>query len=473
MSIIRIIINFFFNPLLISVSMPETRRNLLKGMAAGVGAVSMAGCGGDTDGQNQNQASGESSPDQEDSQIEYWYGFGGSLAENQQKMIDDFNDNDPPISVDATTQGGYIEVYNAVMSGITSGEIADTAQLAVDFGVEQVHDTGAMVPVEDIMSADQLNQDDLLDPLVGSYSVNDKLQGMPINSSTPILYYNKDLFGDAGLDPENPPRTFAGVTQASQQITENTDVEYGITFPAVAWFIDNWYALQGENLLNNGNGREGKATEINLDTSFGRELFGWIRELSDQGLYDFPGITAWGQANQIFTNQESAMLISSTSGVAGNKASAEEEGFEMGTEYLPSMDDARTGVCVGGASMWVYGDSSHHDTIANFAQHMASAEQQVFWHKNTGYYPVRKSAVDQLEEENWFEENPAFRSAFDQLMESERTNATQGPWMGPSREVRTRLEEAMETAVTSDTDIDSLLSSTKGEIDDILNRYSA
>jgi sn-glycerol 3-phosphate transport system substrate-binding protein len=299
------------------------------------------------------------------------------------------------------------------------------------------------------------------------------VQSLPFNSSNPILYYNKDMFAEAGLDPSSPPANLAEIRSASEAIVQNTDAEKGITFANVSWFPEQWFAQANETLVNNGNGRDGDPTEINLDKDVADRIFRWWANMFEDDLYLNAGVGGWGAAQQAFVNQKTGLYISSTAGVAATTEGAAEKGFDLGTAYYPVPGDTRTGVVIGGASLWMTKSvpQEKKEAAAEFFRWLSQPEQQAAWHRGTGYFPITKDAVSLLEEEGWFDENPNFRTAFEQLNDTEVTPATQGFQCGPSSEVRSVIQDGYVSMINSDVEVDAKLEEMKTEADGILQDY--
>jgi len=165
------------------------------------------------------------------------------------------------------------------------------------------------------------------------------------------------------------------------------------------------------------------------------------------------------------------MLITSTSGIASTTAGAKENGFEMGTGYLPVPKGKREGVVIGGGSLWVPKGLSdaQQQAAADFLVWLSQPEQQVRWHKHTGYFPVRKEAVSQLQNNGWFDEHPNFKTAFDQLQATKDTTATRGAQMAPFAKERTIVEKSYVSMIQG-TSVDSALASAKKQVDKELAR---
>jgi len=117
--------------------------------------------------------------------------------------------------------------------------------------------------------------------------------------------------------------------------------------------------------------------------------------------------------------------------------------FPVGTGYLPVADD-RHGVVVGGGSLWIADDVSTAEqrAAAAFLSWLAAPEQQARWHRETGYFPVHEGAIDRLSRAGWFDENPGYRTAVNQLTDAEDAVATTGARIGPFDTIRTLVAEA-------------------------------
>ena len=448
------------------------RRRFLQLSGAVAVGVSSAGCLGITGGSGDSSADGESSGSSGETTINWWHAMGGNLGETVDALAADFNEQSSSVTVETSYKGNYSETLNAVTSAIGAGEAPELAQI-VDLGSRLAIDSGAFVPMEEALPSDRIDWSDFQDPVIEYYSFDDTVYSMPFNSSNPIFYYNKDMFEEAGLDPESPPSTLAGVREASETVVDRGVAEQGITFANVSWFPEQWFAQANVPLVNEQNGRSGDPTEINLDTRTADRVFSWWADMHADGLYNHAGVGGWGAAQQAFLNKQTAMWISSTAGVASATAGAKENNFELGTGYYPTPGDTRTGVVIGGASLWMTRGLSDvkKQGLTDFLLWLAEAKQQAFWHQNTGYFPVSDSAVAYLEEDGWFRENPNFQTAFDQLQATEQTVATQGWQAGPASNVRTIIQDGYVSMINSGVGVDTKLTEMKTEADQAMQSY--
>ncbi|MFB6291181.1 MAG: ABC transporter substrate-binding protein [Candidatus Bipolaricaulia bacterium] len=405
--------------------------------------------------------------------IKFWHAMGGTRVDFIKRMVKDFNLFHPTINVDVTYKGSYRETLTATQAAAKTGNAPHVIQ-SFDIGTRENIDSGLFVPAGDLVERFNINVnwDDYIDSALNYYRVQGKLWGFPWNSSNAILYYNKDKFKKAGVTiPEKP--TFEDIVEISQKLVDSGVVEGGITWPLHTWFFEQWMAEQGQVLVNNSNGRKGRPTEIFLESKEAKRIFNWWKELYDKGLWKNPGVEAWAQANSLFLGETVAMEITSTSDVTGMEKNAAENGFELGTTYLPIPEGTeRNGEVIGGGNLWITKGHSDAELKAavTFALWMSNVENSIRWHKGTGYFPIRKSAVDILEKGGWFERSPNSRTAFDQLLDTKTNPATAGALIGPFRQIRTIVEEAFQK-VMSGTSVDKALAQADKEAEKAMEEY--
>jgi len=472
-----------------------SRRNFIRG--AGIATVAgLAGCSSDSgsgdggsgdENSSSDSGSGDGGSGDENSSggattgsagsgsvtIQFWHAMGGDLAKRIDGITEAFEEQSDGIAVETTSRNSYRDNLNATTSAVSSGNPPAISQI-FEIGTQLALDSEAFLAVEDIIPNDRINYDNFLDPVLDYYRIDGKLHSMPFNSSNSIMMYNRDAFEEAGLDPDDPPRTFQGVTDACNTLTSEGVVEKGLTGPNHSWFVEGWFAEQNAPLVNNENGRAERATETNLDSDASKKIFNWWTDLYNQDQYLNPGIEAWIEAQQAFLTQKTGMIIYSTSSIVPMQQGASDNGFELDTAYLPAPEGERAGVPIGGASLWVPQGLSdaQQKAAADLLLFMTQPEQQAEWHRGSGYFPVRKEAISQLEDDGFYEENPTFKTAIDQLRETESTPSTAGALMGPMPEVRTIIEEGYVEMIQGGTSVDDALSKMKSDADETLQSYN-
>ncbi|ELZ82456.1 carbohydrate ABC transporter substrate-binding protein, CUT1 family [Haloferax elongans ATCC BAA-1513] len=437
------------------------RRRFLKGAGtAGVaGLTGLSGCTGSLGGGGTTT-------------IKFWHAMGGDTAKLLDNMGSDFESQTEGIELDVASKGSYRETLNATTSAVKAGNPPAVSQI-FEVGTQLAIDSGAFVPVEEIIPSDRIDYDQYLDSVMNYYRIDGTLNSMPFNSSNPVLYYNKDAFEAAGLDPESPPKTFEEVRAASEALVANADVEKGITFANHSWFVEQWFAEQDALLVGKQNGRAGTPTKANLTSDASRNIFEWWADMYDEGYYLNPGVEAWSAADQAFLSGKTGMHITSTSGITSLTTGGKENGFEVGVDYLPVPNGSRNGVVIGGASLWVPSGLSdaQQEAAAEFLLWLTQPEQQVRWHKGTGYFPIHSGAVDTLENDGWFDENPNYVTAFEQLQETKDSPATRGAVMGPFLKTRTIIEEGYVSMIQG-TPVDDALSNMDSKVESELEAHA-
>ncbi|WP_367176180.1 extracellular solute-binding protein [Haloarcula rubripromontorii] len=385
-------------------------------------------------------ATGSAAASTDGTVVEFWHAMGGEKALLLEDLVREFESQADGISLTLRSKGSYRGTLDATLNAAENGDPPAIAQI-FEIGTTRARDSGHFTPVEELLPSGHI--DALLDPVTNYYRFDGTLHSLPFNASNPVMAYNRDAFRQAGLDPSSPPETLADVRSAAETLVDRGGVDTGITFANYSWFVEQWFAEADQLLVDENNGRSGSPTESYLDGEFAHDLFEWWQSLEADGLYHDPGIEARGAARTHFAEENAAMLIGSTSSLNSIERSAD---FDVGTSQLPVLDD-RTGVLVGGASLWV-GDAvseAVHDAVGEFLTWLTEPAQQRRWHQETGYFPVHEETIPRLRADDWFERNPHYRTAFDQLMETRDTTATRGAQIGPFDTVRTIIEDAVDS----------------------------
>ena len=402
-----------------------------------------------------------------DTVVDFWHAMGGGKALLLHDFAREFEEQHGSVHFRLSSLGSYDGVLDESLSAAGTDEMPAIAQIN-EIGSMKARLSGAFKPAERILPGPVKSS--LTDSVSDYYTVDGMLQSVPFNSSNPVLCINEQKFEAAGLNPDDPPETFAEVREASERLVEAGVVDYGITFANYSWFVEQWFAEAGQELVNERNGRAGVPDEAYLDSDFGHDFFQWWADMEADGLYHNSGIKARGTAKKTFHDERAAMLIGSTSSLGSIQSGVE---FGLKTGYLPVLDE-RNGVLVGGASLWIGDDLDPQveQVAGEFLAWLLEPEQQARWHRETGYFPVCDDAADLLRSEGWFDENPHFATAFDQFQESADTPATNGAQMGPFPEVRSIIEHGRDEMPVGE-DISDALRALNDEVEARLFSWEA
>ncbi len=389
-------------------------------------------------------------PSAETIQLKFWHAMGGELGEATDALVDLFNASQDEIFIESTYQGTYDDTYNALLAGFETNTAPNIVQ-NFDLASQTMLDTGRLIPAWQLMEADGYDSNIFVPAVRDYYSDQDGMVGMAFNSSTPILFYNVDLFEELGIapPPEGTSWSFSELLAVCDEIQASGRVSHCFALGQVGWYFEQILANSGGLYYNNNNGRTGRATEVMFNQGVGVEVFDFLSGLVKDGYSPNLGNT-WTETDAVFLAGQAAMMFDSTAGTRGLQDAAD---FEVGTMFIPYADSAgeRNGVIIGGAALWLLdsGDPAQNAASWEFMKFMADVEQQVPWHTSTGYFPVRTDVADNAEAQAFWAENPNFLTAINQLGTTRTTlsdgsvnYAVLGGQAGPAPTIRRFIVEA-------------------------------
>ncbi|GGA15533.1 ABC transporter substrate-binding protein [Paenibacillus marchantiophytorum] len=370
----------------------------------------------------------------------------GELGKAVDKLVADFNASQKNVIVEAVFQGTYDESLNKMKASMDTKSGPSLIQV-YEIGSRFMIDSKAITPVQQFVDADKFDLSQLEDNILNYYKFDNKLYSMPFNTSNPILYYNKDMFKAAGLDPEKPPKTYEEIATAAKVLSK--DGKSGSSFAIYGWFMEQFFANQGVEYLNNGNGRTASATESLANNEAGVKTLTWWKDMVDNKTSANLGRKT-DDTKKAFLAGQVAMTLDSTASLRGIVSGADGK-FQVGTSTLPKPADAKEGgVVVGGASLYILNNKSEAEQKGawEFIKFLTTPQTQAWWHVNTGYFPITKKAYDEQLVKDNLAKYPQFQTAIDQLHNTKANKATQGAVMGVFPEARQIVETAIEEALT-------------------------
>jgi sn-glycerol 3-phosphate transport system substrate-binding protein len=274
------------------------------------------------------------------------------------------------------------------------------------------------------------------------------------------------------------PTTWQEVDAACEQLLAmDGGPEYCITWPNHGWFFEQWMAQQDAPFANNDNGRSARATEVLINSEAGVAIATWWQNAYNNGYYYYSGTQRdWAATEQAIQTAQTAMIITSSADARNITEAASANGIELVTARMPYNGEVPwTGNLIGGASVWLLDGLSPEveDGALTFLIFLSNTENAASWHQATGYLPIRQSSVELLESQGWFEENPNFYTASDQINNSTVTVATSGALLGTFAETRNLVTQAMEDLMLQGGDPAEVLTAAKAEADSLLADYNS
>jgi sn-glycerol 3-phosphate transport system substrate-binding protein len=381
-------------------------------------------------------------------EITWWHAMSGSNGKIVDAIVKDFNAAHPDIELKALYTGSYEETMTKYIAAYRARTAPNLVQV-YEVGTQQMLSSDAVIPVHEVpgMAGESWDWAQYVIPITNYYSTDGKLWSMPFNSSTVVMYYNKDLYAKAGLDPNKPPKTWTELEAHGKQLLASGAVQHVLSFGWPDWQLEQTFAAHDQLYANNENGRKGLATKLLINGDFGvMVLTTWAR-LAKERIFIYGGPEY--SANAAFQAGRIAMLMQSTSSLAGIQKGSP---FKVGTTFLPRFEDYPTGnTAVGGASLWVTKGQSPEQVKAvwAFLKYLGRPEVAVQWHKGTGYFPTVNSAVQSLLDEGWLSKDQNYLTAFLQILSGRRdTAAATGARLGPFVQIREFVRTAIEKSVS-------------------------
>ena len=402
--------------------------------------------------------------------ISFWHSMGGVNGEALDTLVKQFNEeNEYGITVDAQYQGEHDDSLNKLKSAQIGNMGADLVQV-YEIGTRFMIDSGWIVPMQEMIDGDGYDLSQIEPNLAAYYTIDNELYSMPFNSSTPILYYNKDMFEKAGIT--EVPDSLEGIGEIGQQLLDNGGAGEAMSMGIYGWFFEQLISKQGLEYANNGNGRKEAATAVAFDENgAAKNILTVWKDLNDKGFA--PIVGKGGDAGLAdFSAGKSAITLGSTASLKQILQDVNGK-FEVGTAYFPKVSSSdEGGVSIGGASLWALDNQDPKKLRATweFIKFLISPESQAYWNAQTGYFPVTVAA----QEEETFKQNvaeyPQFQTAIDQLHDSAPEYA--GALLSVFPEARAIVESEIESLLNGNEDVDAAVKNMTESINGAIEEYN-
>lgn len=432
-------------------------------MTSSVGLL-LAGC--QNEGESQSAESGQEG-EAETTEITFWHSMGGSVGEALDNLVEEYNESQDQVLVNAQYQGEYDDSLTKIRSSASGSNLGADLVQVFELGTTFMKDSGMIVPVQEYIDQDdEFNIDDLEPNLAAYYTIDDQLYSMPFNSSTPLMYYNKDIFDEAGVEVPESLEEIGAIAEDLESAGAQMPAAVGV----YGWYIEQWFSKMEEDMYNNNDGRDGQATEVVFDNNGGmQKILDTWKDLNDQEV--LPSVGRGDAGGAEFSSGDAAITLQST---AGLREILDQVGdrFEVGTAYFPKVtEDDQGGVSIGGASLWMIDseDQEKMDATWDFIKFLTSPEVQAQWNADTGYFPVVTTAHDEEVFQQNIEEFPQFETAIDQLHDSSPED--QGALTGTSQENRQIYETQVERLLNGEISVEEAINEMASQVNQALEDY--
>jgi sn-glycerol 3-phosphate transport system substrate-binding protein len=401
--------------------------------------------------------------------IQFWHAMGGRLGEVVEEIAAKYNASQDTYNLVPTYKGGYEDTMTAGIAAFRAKQQPNIIQIFDAGAATIINAKGATIPVADLMEG--FDSSDYIEGVRNFYADSDgKMIGMPFNSSTPLLYYNKDILAKAGIDA--PPATWEEFEAMAPKIKE-------AGYQALAqshspWiFSENFHSRHNLQLATGNNGYDSTDVEILYNNDHMKMHWGKVKEWLDAGYYGFYG-RGWGDNQDAFVQEKAAMWLGSSGSFGGLANSAE---FGFGAAELPywkSITDEPYGTFIGGAALFAMAGKPDEENagVADFMAFLTSPEMQYFWHKETGYVPITNAAYELAKEDGYYDSTPDAEVGITQL--TQRAGEwTKGYRLGFYVQIREAMYKQYDNIFSGASTVDAAFDAMEEESNALLDRFNA
>ncbi len=383
---------------------------------------------------------------QAQTEIQWWHAMGGALTEWVNDLAKDFNASQKDYKVVPVFKGSYDETLTGAIAAFRAGNAPHILQVFEVGTGTFMASKNAIVPVHKIMADSGVKFDPkgYVPAVAGYYTTpTGQMLSFPFNSSTAVLHYNKDAFKAAGLDTENPPKTWPEVTLAAAKLKASGH-KCPFTTSWVGWTqFENFSVWHNTLLATKNNGFGGYDARLVVNSPLHQRHIENLANMAKQGLFIYKGRS--GSADATYLSGECAMYTGSSAAYGGIKRNAK---FAFGIStlpYYPDVPGAPQNTLIGGASLWAMAGKrpDEYKGVAAFFAHLSKPEVAAASHQRTGYLPVTIAAYELTEKSGFYKQNPGTDVSVTQMIRK-TTDKSRGLRLGNYPQIRTIIDEEME-----------------------------
>ena len=407
-------------------------------------------------------------------EIQFWHAFTGRLGELVAAQVETFNASQSDYVVTATHKGNYSETLNAGIAAFRAGEQPEILMVFEVGTATMMSAKGAIKPVYEVMAdaGAEFDQSKYIGAVKGYYTATDgNMLSLPFNSSTPVLWVNRDKLNEAGVAADADLTTWEGVGSVLDQL-KTAGVDCPMTTAWQSWIhLENLSAYHDVPFATMDNGFAGADTELAFNSAAQVAHIGAMGQWAQDGKFIYAGRRNEGGAN--FRAGDCALFTESSAGYAGIKAEAE-FAFEVHPlPYWSALVDEPQNTIIGGASLWVMKghEAADYAGVADFLNFLSSSEVQAKWHQDTGYLPITAEAGELTRSQGFYEANPGTDIAVIQMTAKEPTNNSKGLRLGSFDQIRGIIDEELEAVWAGDKSAQEAMDSAVSRGNQLLRRF--
>jgi sn-glycerol 3-phosphate transport system substrate-binding protein len=379
-------------------------------------------------------------------EVQWWHSMTGALGDRLSDLAKEFSASQNQCKVNAIFKGSYDDSMTAAVAAFRAGTAPHILQ-AFEVGTATMMYSKAVKPVGEVMRESGVKWDPkAFIPAVASYytSPSGEILSFPFNSSTTVFFWNKDAFKAAGLDPNNPPKTWGEVAAAGAKL-KAAGHKCPFTTAWQTWTqLESFSAWHNTEFATKNNGFGGLDARLSFNSPLHVRHVENLANLSKQGIFVYGGRGAAGDAK--FASGECAMFTGSSAAYANVKRNLK---GEFGISTLPYYSDvagAPQNTIIGGASLWVMAGKkkNEYQCVGRFFEFLSQPAVQAKWHQETGYLPITLAAYELTRKSGFYDKNPGTDVSVQQMV-VKTTDKSRGVRLGNMVQIRAIMEEELET----------------------------
>ncbi len=400
-------------------------------------------------------------------EIQFWHALTGANNEVVVRLSEEFNQSQKEYKVIPSYKGSYPDTMNAGIAAFRAGSAPHILQVFEVGTATMMAAKGAVKPVHVLMqeAGEKFDPAAYLPTITGYYStLKGEMLSFPFNSSSAVMWYNKDAFTKAGLDPNVPPKTWPEVFAAAKKLKAAGYTNCGFSNAWATWLnIEQFSSWHNLAIGTKANGMEGFDTVLTFNNPTVIRHLETLIELQKDKTYDYSGRTNTGEGR--FTSGECPIFLTS-SGFFGNvAANAKFNWANAAMPYYPDVAGAPQNSIIGGASLWVMGGkkADEYKGVAKFFTFLSDTERQIGLHTKSGYLPITKAAYEKTKASGFYKDKPHLETPLLELTNKAPTDNSRGLRFGNMVQLRDIWSEEIESALAGK-------KTAKQALDDAVNR---
>jgi sn-glycerol 3-phosphate transport system substrate-binding protein len=385
--------------------------------------------------------------------IIWWHAMTAALADEVNRIATGFNASQNAVEIEAVYKGGYPDTLTATIAASRAGQAPHLVQV-FEVGTGTMLAAGrAVKPVWELAKETGLPIDPkaYIPAVRGYYSLSDgRMASMPFNSSTAVMWYNKDAFRKAGLDPDKAPTTWQEVRRAAETIKAKDAAPVAMTTSWPTWIqLEQYSALHNLPFATKGDGFEGLDAELVFNSKAHVKHIERLLEMSKDGSFKYAGRDT--APDPLIVSGEAAISFGSSSSRGNLVKSAKFDWTEAYLPYDPDIIKTPMNSIIGGASLWTMTapnrTADEYKAVAEFLKYIGKAEVDATWAQNTGYVPVTYAGYELSKAQGYYAKNVGADIPVEQLARGTMTTNTKGLRLGRLPEIRNIIQEELEKAL--------------------------